>query len=218
MVSLTDDSLCSFPSPIAPKMHREFGNTQGFLSRPLFSHFLGLEPRTSRHFAADCNLRLMLRSNRGQQPFYICPALPRTYLLWVKRGSPYGGKSQPRSAAAFTGGVRGGTISAVCPARLPSCLPPQSAPNSREVQGGEARWVSLFQRAAPVLNANYYTLTTVIFTEFGNIKRYFADPFTLSTRNQEMCPENLNGHSFVAYNLQRRSTSAFGTVGKSRMI
>jgi hypothetical protein len=39
--------------------------------------------------------------------------------------------------------------------------------NSPEVQGGEARWVSLFQRAAPVLKANYYTSTTVIFTEFG---------------------------------------------------
>jgi hypothetical protein len=32
----------------------------------------------------------------------------------------------------------------------------------------------------------------VIFAEFVNITPYFANPFTLRTRNQEMRPETLN--------------------------
>ena len=69
------------------------------------------------------------------------------------------------------------------------------------------------------LLGNYYTLTTVIFTAVVRITPYFADPFTLSTRNHEGLREKiLTGHCLGLFTaLQIRQNACVFTIVRAHV-
>jgi|SRR5580700_9045864 hypothetical protein len=69
----------------------------------------------------------------------------------------------------------------------------ESGPHDGKITTPCSCWsVSPVWNGPSALNGNYYTPTTVFFTEFG-ISRLTLPTLLLCTRNQEMCSENVYG-------------------------